>query len=56
MIAMKTKTQRLVSFASKGIEIFRGISRPWMARQKMLSQESRKEKGLEKEQLLTWER
>ena len=37
---MKTKTRILVSFASKGIAIFGGISRPWMVRQKMLPQES----------------
>ena len=34
------KTRILVSFASKGIEIFGGISRLWMARRKMLPQES----------------
>ena len=45
---IKTKTRILESFASKGIEIFRRISRPWMAIQKMWYQESWKEKGLGK--------
>ena len=35
IVAIKTKIGILVSFASKGIEIFRGISRRWMVRLKL---------------------
>ena len=48
IVAIKTKTGMLVSFTSKGMEIFGRFSRPSMARCKLLLQESRKEKGLGK--------